>query len=63
MATASTTATTKKAPPKALPAPNSEFYQLVVVLNAELAAVKKVRSCLEVAPVIDRYWADDAFPF
>jgi glutaryl-CoA dehydrogenase len=49
---------------KPLPAPNSDFYQLVEVLNAdELALVKKVRAFMEakVAPVITRYWADDAF--
>src|SRR5262245_33321079 len=57
----------KSAPkPKQLPAPNSDFYQLKDVLTAdELALVKKVRSYMEtkVAPVIDKYWAEDAFPF
>src|SRR5258706_9731892 len=51
---------------KPLPAPNSDFYQLKDVLNAdELALVKKVRSYMEttVAPIINKYWADDAFPF
>jgi alkylation response protein AidB-like acyl-CoA dehydrogenase len=51
---------------KPLPAPDSDFYQLKEVLNAdELALVKKVRSYMEttVAPVINKYWADDAFPF
>jgi glutaryl-CoA dehydrogenase len=52
--------------PKPLPAPNSDFYQLADVLNAdELALVKKVRTYMEtkVAPVINKYWVEDAFPF
>jgi len=52
--------------PKPLPAPNSDFYQLAETLNAEeLALVKQVRTFMEtkVAPVINKYWADDAFPF
>ena len=51
---------------KQLPAPNSDFYQLKDVLTAdELALVKKVRTYMEtkVAPIINKYWADDAFPF
>jgi glutaryl-CoA dehydrogenase len=52
--------------PKPLPAPNSDFYQLAETLNAEeLALVKQVRAFMEskVAPIINKYWADDAFPF
>ena len=52
--------------PKSLPAPNSDFYQLVDILSAEeLALVKKVRAYMEskVAPVINKFWSDDAFPF
>src|SRR6267378_1332235 len=52
--------------PKPLPAPNSDFYQLAETLNAEeLALVKEVRAFMEskVAPIINKYWADDAFPF
>ena len=55
----------KKAP-KPLPAPNSDFYQLVDVLTAEeRAIVKKVRAFMEtrVAPIINKYWVEDAFPF
>ena len=51
---------------KPLPGPNSDFYQLVDVLTAEeLALVKKVRTYMEtkVAPIIDKYWSEDAFPF
>ena len=61
-----TTATRDTKPSKPLPAPNSDFYQLVDVLSAdELALVKKVRAYMEtkVAPIINKYWADDAFPF
>src|SRR3954462_1005414 len=52
--------------PKPLPAPNSDFYQLVDVLTAEeKAIVKKVRTYMEtkVQPVINKFWSDDAFPF
>jgi alkylation response protein AidB-like acyl-CoA dehydrogenase len=52
--------------PKPLPAPNSDFYQLAETLKAEeLALVKQVRAFMEskVAPIINKYWADDAFPF
>ena len=73
MATATATATAPviaparlKKPSKPLPAPNSDFYQLADVLTAEeKAIVKKVRDYMEskVAPVINKYWSDDAFPF
>lgn len=52
--------------PKPLPPPNSDFYQFAETLNAdELAILKKVRTFMEskVAPVIDKYWVEDAFPF
>src|SRR5713226_5272520 len=58
--------TTDARPPKAFPAPNSDFYQLVDVLTAEeKAIVKKVRTYMEtkVQPIINKYWSDDAFPF
>jgi alkylation response protein AidB-like acyl-CoA dehydrogenase len=58
-------AAVKKAP-KPLPAPNSDFYELYETLSAEeLATVKRVRAFMEakVAPVITKYWVDDAFPF
>ena len=56
----------KPATPKQLPAPNSDFYQIEETLNSdELAILKKVRLFMEtrVAPVINQYWVDDAFPF
>src|SRR6478672_4878358 len=59
-------AKTESRQPKALPAPNSDFYQLVDVLTAEeRAVVKKVRTYMEskVQPIINKYWSDDAFPF
>jgi glutaryl-CoA dehydrogenase len=52
--------------PKQLPPPNSDFYGLYETLNAdELATVKRVRAFMEakVAPVITKYWVEDAFPF
>src|SRR6266536_6294501 len=52
--------------PKELPPPNSDFYDVYETLSAEeLAIVKQVRGFLEskVAPIITKYWADDAFPF
>ena len=54
----------KFAPP--LPAPNSDFYEVTESLNAEeLKLLKQVRQFMEtsVAPIITKYWADDAFPF
>src|SRR5258707_2937263 len=59
-------ATAVKKAPKQLPAPNSDFYEVYETLNAEeLATVKRVRTFMEakVAPVITKYWVDDAFPF
>src|ERR1700720_4231270 len=53
-------------PQKPLPAPNSDFYELVETLPAEeLAVVKQVRAFMEskVAPIITKYWVEDAFPF
>ena len=56
----------KPSVPKQLPPPNSDFYQFAETLGAdELAILKKVRAFMEtkVAPIIDKYWAEDAFPF
>jgi alkylation response protein AidB-like acyl-CoA dehydrogenase len=52
--------------PKPLPAPNSDFYDLASTLNPEERAIlKSVREFgnTEVAPVINKYWIEDAFPF
>src|ERR1700759_4333121 len=65
-APAATEAAPVRKVPKPLPAPNSDFYQLVEVLTAEeRAIVTKVRTYMEtsVQPIINKYWSDDAFPF
>src|SRR5258707_1449695 len=52
--------------PKPLPAPNVDFYELSETLPAEeREVVKQVREFMEskVAPIITKYWVDDAFPF
>jgi len=52
--------------PKPLPAPNSDFYELYETLSAEeLGIVKRVRAFMEakVAPLVTKYWTEDAFPF
>jgi glutaryl-CoA dehydrogenase len=60
------TAASKPAAQKPAPVPNGDFYQLVDLLTPEeKALVAKVRSYMEtkVQPVINKYWAEDAFPF
>ena len=52
--------------PAQLPAPNSDFYELMETLPAEeLTVLKQVRTFMEteIAPIITKYWVDDAFPF
>jgi glutaryl-CoA dehydrogenase len=52
--------------PKPLPAPNVDFYELAQTLPAdELATLQQMREFMrsKVAPVINKYWAEDAFPF
>src|SRR6516162_7607493 len=66
MATPTATATRETKQPKPLPSPDSDFYELADVLTAdEKAIVKKVRAYAEtkVQPIINKYWAEDAFPF
>ncbi len=61
-----TTATKDIKELKPLPVPNGDFYEVTESLNAgELEILKQVRAFMEtnVAPIITRYWADDAFPF
>jgi alkylation response protein AidB-like acyl-CoA dehydrogenase len=51
---------------KPLPPPNSDFYQLAETLPPEeLTTLKQVRSFMEskVAPIINKYWVEDSFPF
>lgn len=53
-------------PSKPLPLPNSDFYQLAETLPPEeLATLRQVRSFMEnkVAPIINKYWVEDSFPF
>jgi alkylation response protein AidB-like acyl-CoA dehydrogenase len=53
-------------PAKPLPAPNSDFYELVETIPAEeLAVIRQVRTFMEtkVAPIITKYWVEDEFPF
>ena len=52
--------------PKALPKPNSDFYQVFQQLSeTEQQTVSKVRAFMEtsVSPVINDFWAKDSFPF
>ena len=51
---------------KPLPAPNSDFYDVTSTLSAdEQEILRGVREFLEskVAPIIGKYWLEDAFPF
>ncbi|MEX2696149.1 acyl-CoA dehydrogenase family protein [Rhizobium mongolense] len=51
---------------KPLPVPHGDFYSIEETLNAdELAILKKVRAFMDtkVAPIINKYWVEDAFPF
>jgi glutaryl-CoA dehydrogenase len=58
--------TAAKPEQKPLPAPNSDFYHLAEILTPEeQAKLKHVRAFMEssVAPIINKYWTEDAFPF
>jgi alkylation response protein AidB-like acyl-CoA dehydrogenase len=53
-------------PAKPLPEPNSDFYEVYETLSPEeLSTLKRVRAFMEakVAPVVTKYWVEDAFPF
>lgn len=70
LSTSTTAATTERKPlaaaPKPLPAPNLDFYQLIETLSPEEQAfLREVREFMEnkVAPIINKYWVEDAFPF
>jgi len=67
MATATPTKSqdTKKAIPP-LPEPNTDFYDVYeTLIPEELAILKQVRAFLDtkVAPIINKYWVEDSFPF
>jgi glutaryl-CoA dehydrogenase len=56
----------KAAAPKPLPLPNSDFYGIRDSVSAEERAIlDKVRAFMDtrVAPIINKYWVEDAFPF
>jgi glutaryl-CoA dehydrogenase len=56
--------TTKPTAP--LPVPNGDFYQVTEALDdSGRAVLQKVRAFMEskVAPVINKYWLEDSFPF
>jgi glutaryl-CoA dehydrogenase len=58
--------TTQTQPAVTLPKPNGDFYQVTECLNdAERGLLQQVRAFMEakVAPVINKYWAEDSFPF
>ena len=49
-----------------LPKPNGDFYQVTESLDdSEGAISQKVRTFMEstVAPVVNKYWLEDSFPF
>ena len=53
-------------PPASLPQPDSDFYLVREILSdEEQALLSRVRSFMEekVTPIINDYWARDAFPF
>src|SRR3989442_672245 len=61
-----TTTLTSPTAAATLPKPNGDFYQLTESLNdGDRAVLQRVRAFMEtqVAPVINKYWVDDAFPF
>jgi alkylation response protein AidB-like acyl-CoA dehydrogenase len=60
------TVTRDVAQPKPLPAPNVDFYELAETLpTEEQATLLQVREFMrnKVAPIINKYWVEDAFPF
>ncbi len=60
------TATQDVRQPKPLPPPNVDFYELAKTLPPEeQATLKQVREFMQskVTPIINQYWAEDAFPF
>jgi alkylation response protein AidB-like acyl-CoA dehydrogenase len=60
------TATQVARPVKELPAPNVDFYALAATLPPEeRATLQQVHEFMKgkVAPIINKYWAEDAFPF
>ncbi len=57
---------TQTQPVRALPKPDADFYQVTASLSdADQEVLKRVRTFMEgqVAPVINKYWSEDSFPF
>ena len=53
-------------PHATLPKPDGDFYQVTASLkDSDRDVLKRVRAFMEsqVAPVINKYWAEDSFPF
>ncbi|MCP3716265.1 MULTISPECIES: acyl-CoA dehydrogenase family protein [unclassified Paraburkholderia] len=62
----STTVAENKTTPKQLPPPDSDFYHFAETLSEdERTVLQRVRTFMEsnVAPIINKYWVEDAFPF
>src|SRR5262249_37964012 len=58
--------TARAATQPTLPLPNSDFYHFAETLvDEETAILKRVRDFMEtkVAPIINKYWVEDSFPF
>src|SRR5580704_995395 len=58
--------TTVTQPKLALPKPDADFYQVTASLSeADQEVLQRVRTFMEsqVAPIINKYWAEDSFPF
>src|ERR1700689_2656867 len=57
---------TRTQPKLALPKPDADFYQVTASLrDADQEVLKRVRTFMEgqVAPIINKYWSEDSFPF
>src|SRR5580658_9510538 len=57
---------TSTQPARTLPRPDADFYQVTASLSdAQREVLERVRTFMEgqVAPVINKYWAEDSFPF
>jgi glutaryl-CoA dehydrogenase len=57
---------TQTPPARALPKPDADFYQVTASLSdANREILQRVRTFMEgqVAPIINKYWAEDSFPF
>jgi glutaryl-CoA dehydrogenase len=53
-------------PTRTLPKPDADFYQVTASLSdADREVLQRVRKFMEgyVAPVINKYWSEDSFPF